>query len=397
MLSLLVTVVLAASVATAPAPPESAADYLADLSAFFKTMDEKYPFFDAKKIRSDWEKTKKTLAKRAARCQSDSEFMGIVVDAMRCLRDGHMKFVKRRVDPPSSEPELFAGLRLLPGIKGTVVVMSSEKNLAQALPPGTIITKIDGKSARKTLDRRAAELWKRGGGFSSPQRASFMEYRYALSGKRGAKHRLHYRDGRKQRSIELICNRELGRWDVNYHLPDGLTVVGKSMLYGSLPGDIGYLWIKKMDDSVERGIRDAIAASPNAKGWIVDLRANLGGGYASSTKTLLRELKRPVAGIIDSGTVSAGETFARDLVNQCGAKLYGQRTAGASSTKDEFTFPSGLATIRYSVGTRGSYDGTPIEYNGVKPHVELEPDPRVLAQGKNYEIEYVRAMLIKGK
>ena len=48
--------------------------------------------------------------------------------------------------------------------------------------------KVDGKPAREVMEERGAETWKKGGFFSSPQRAIFFEYRLPFTGKRGDKH-----------------------------------------------------------------------------------------------------------------------------------------------------------------------------------------------------------------
>jgi C-terminal processing protease CtpA/Prc len=102
-----------------------------------------------------------------------------------------------------------------------------------------------------------------------------------------------------------------------------------------------------------------------------------------------------VACIVDAGCVSAGETFARDLHNICKARVYGATTAGSSSSKKVFELPSGIASIRYSVRSRGGIGGKPIEFHGIEPHVPLEAIPEIVAEGKNSEIEIVRRELLK--
>src|SRR5512143_3250484 len=89
------------------------------------------------------------------------------------------------------------------------------------------------------------------------------------------------------------------------------------------------------------GMRQALAAYPDAKGWILDLRGNGGGGYDDKLIGLLKTLPRPVAVLLDAGCISAGETLARDLARNADARLIGARTAGASSSKRQWTFPSG--------------------------------------------------------
>jgi len=118
----------------------------------------------------------------------------------------------------------------------------------------------------------------------------------------------------------------------------------------------------------------------------VDIRGNGGGGYDSELVGLIKNLPRPVAAILDAGCISAGETVARDLVKQADARLFGTVTAGSSSSKRMWKFPSGIASIRFSTRSRFGPDGKPIEFNGVAPHVEVEPDPEEVLAGKNSEI-----------
>jgi C-terminal processing protease CtpA/Prc len=150
-----------------------------------------------------------------------------------------------------------------------------------------------------------------------------------------------------------------------------------------------------MDESVEGGIGKAMETVSDARGWIVDLRGNTGGGYEPSLKKLIGELEKPVGCIVDAGCVSAGETFARDLWNVCKARIYGGKTAGSSSSKRVFALPSGIASIRYSVRSRGGIGGKPIEFHGIEPHVPLEAIPEWVADGKNCEIEIVRRELLR--
>ena len=150
----------------------------------------------------------------------------------------------------------------------------------------------------------------------------------------------------------------------------------------------------RIDPTVEKGIAAAMEAHGDVDGWIVDLRGNTGGGYVRSLKTLLGRLKRPVAAIIDAGCISAGETVTRDLVNQCGARLFGATSAGSSTKKNTWTFPSGIAKVRYSIQSRFGVKNKPIEFNGITPDEEVLAVPEELQQGKNSALlraeEYLR-------
>lgn len=356
-----------------------------DLAALFEELDRGYPFFGVKKIDKEWKALKKRLGKQVRRCRDETQFMqDFVQPVLRCLRDGHLRITDVR-PKVAHEPEFYPPLSLLPATKKRVVVMSTNRNLASTLPPGTVITRIDGKPARKVLEMNAELSWRKGGFFSSPQRARFWEYRFPFSGTKGRKIKLHYLVGRKQKSIDLVANVEVGSWPHNYNQPEDLVQAGKSVWHSKLESGFGYIWLRRMDESVESGIRAALAAHGDARGWIVDLRGNTGGGYDSTLKTITAKLKQPVAAIIDAGSVSAAETYTRDLVNICKARVFGATSAGSSSKKKEWTFPSGIAKLRYSVESRHSHKGA-IEYHGVTPDVEVEAVPEELQQGLNSEI-----------
>jgi C-terminal processing protease CtpA/Prc len=101
-----------------------------------------------------------------------------------------------------------------------------------------------------------------------------------------------------------------------------------------------------------------------------------------------------VAAIIDAGCISAGETLARDLVNYAEAHLFGATTAGASSSKMTWSFPSGIASIRIPTRSRMGIDGTLIEFNGIAPQEEIEAKPEDVRQGKNTEILAAEAWIL---
>lgn len=373
------------------------AAYVKDVEALIAEIDRKYPFFKIKGIEKGWARAKRDIPRRAARVKTDAEFIELIADVLRQLRDGHASFieVKPKVDAPGV---FYCGVALAPLVsqerkpkKGTqpkpvaAVVLWAEGSLSKVMPPGTIVTKIDGESAARVLERSAQESWAMGGFFSSPQRARFFAYRTPLSGPRGDKHVFHYRAGKKEKKVTLVNQYETRRWAHNYLQPD-LTSTGKSIGYARLESGVAYVYLRRIDASVESGLRKAIDACADAKGWIVDLRGNTGGGYDSGFVAQLKRLKKPVAVIIDAGCISAGETVARDLVRHSGARLFGQTSAGSSSKKTQFALPSGLATVRFSVESRNGVRG-PIEFHGIEPDEVVWCDPAELQAGRNSEIE----------
>ncbi|MEE9392488.1 MAG: S41 family peptidase [Planctomycetota bacterium] len=367
--------------------------YAKELKGFFKDVDANYPFFKSKGIEKDWKKSKASLRKRAKACKDDVTFVMIVKEAIDKLRDGHASFRAVRPKMPRIEAEYFPGISLLPASKGRVVVMSTIKALAKDFPPGTLITKINGKGARAYLDAQSKAAWDRGGYFSSPQRARLIEYRLPFRGKQGESFKLQYRSKNRTRNKKLRATRKVGPWPKNYHLPEGLVALGDSIFHVALSKDLGYCWMTAMGAAAEENLKKVQAAHPKVGSWILDLRGNKGGGYAKSMKTTIRGFGTSVAVIVDAGSISAAETFARDLVEVCRGRLFGATTAGSSSTKRVFEFPSKVASVRYSVGARRGLKGKPIEFFGILSHERLEADPEDLAAGRNTEIEAAKKWL----
>ena len=77
--------------ASSPSEAKGKKVYLDDFQAFVKEVDKSYPFFDLKKNRKHWKTSKKAFLKRAKACKSDDEFMLLVFDAVKVLRDAHIQ------------------------------------------------------------------------------------------------------------------------------------------------------------------------------------------------------------------------------------------------------------------------------------------------------------------
>jgi hypothetical protein len=361
--------------------------YEADMAAFIAEVDKTCPFFDLKGIRADWSAAKPRLAAAARACRSDTEFLGLVIDAIRCLRDAHMDLGGLKAKAPDPPPRYYPGVSFLPAVGNAVVVMAAPPAQEKTLPVGTVVAEIDGKDARQVLEARAKEAWARGGSFSSPQRARLFEYRLALAGPtKGEPHRVTYLAGKTKRTVILPAAVEARGWPHAYNLPANLARVGRSFFYAKLPSGVGYMYIRRADESTGPGLAEALAKVPDAKGWIVDLRGNGGGGYDEALVKAIQALPRPSAVLIDAGCISAGETLARDFARYAGARLFGSTTAGSSSSKQQWAFPSGIATVTFSVRSRWRADSKPIEFNGIDPDEVVEEVPAEMARGQNSAI-----------
>ena len=171
--------------------------------------------------------------------------------------------------------------------------------------------------------------------------------------------------------------------------------MGRSFFYTGLDDDVGYMYLRRVDASVPTGIDEALKAHPDLNGWIVDLRGNGGGGHDRDLIDRIKRFPRPIAVLIDAGCVSAGETLARDFRRYADARLFGSTSAGSSSAKRTWSFPSGIASVRFPVRSRWRTDGEPIEFNGIGPDVHVEAVPEEVIAGKNSAIVRARQYLLK--
>ncbi|NIP24304.1 MAG: DUF1349 domain-containing protein [Phycisphaerae bacterium] len=364
---------------------EGGVSFEEDLEAFFRETDNTYPFFDLKGIRNDWEQTKKELRRQIKACSSDEQFLEIATKAVLCLRDSHMWFRNAKAALPQWPPKYYPGISFMPAINNQVVLMTDRTNLHPNLKAGTIVVKIDGKEARQYLEDRAKARWDEGG-ISGPQRARIFAYRIPLrSENKGQKHTVTVIAEGKQVDIELTSDVEARGWPHWYNRPANLKHVG-SCAYTKLPSGVGYIYLRRVDGTTGLGIREAFAAYDDAKGWIIDLRGNGGGGYDQALYEVLKVLPQPLAVIIDAGCTSAGETLARDMVRYTNARLFGSATAGSSSSKRTWNFPSGIATLSLPRRSRWGISGEPIEFNGIRPDEHVEAVPEEVQNGLNSAI-----------
>jgi hypothetical protein len=374
------------------------ATYVTDWTAFIREVDQAYPFFELKEIRRDWVQAKARLSERANTCASDGEFLNLVAEAIRTLRDAHMGLSQTKVPLPPWPKRYYPGVSFMPATENRVIVMSAEAH-AEIMKPGTVVTKIDGRDARELLEENAKEAWSTDSPYflslSSPQRARLFAYRWPLIACSNQPHILHYLANGGERELRVRCEIEPRGWPHTYCMPTNLARVDRALTYAKLPSGAGYIYLRSVGTETAVGLRQALAAHADAKGWIIDLRGNGGGGYDTNLLAELKALPRPVVALIDAGCISAGETLARDLAQLAGAHLMGSRTAGASSSKRQWQFPSGIASVTFSTRSRWRSDGQPIEFNGIVPDEQIEAVPGEVAGGLNSEIRRAEEYLLR--
>lgn len=389
----------------ADAAVSSPADIFTEaLAAFIKEVDNTYPFFVLKGIGQDWQACKEELIQKVEHCKTNNDFYVLLDEAKRRLRDPHMRFSDLKGEHPRSEIRYYPGVSFLPAVDDRVAIMSCADEYVDKLPVGSIVTEIDGRDAREFIDEQAEKSWKAGGYFSSPQRACLYVYRIPLQGKENDTHQIAIIKDGKPDTVTVTSKWQATGWPHTYAMPKDLKRLG-DCLYGKLSSGYGYIYLRRIRADLVKSIDAALASFEGIRGLIIDLRGNGGGGYSGEVFKRFDKKKGASLGIpfyrgdmvvlIDAGTISAGETFARDLVYYAEAYLMGSRTAGSSSAKRAWRLPHDLGTVTLSRRSRWGFEGEPIEYNGIAPHEAIEVVPAELQSGTNSGIKRAEEYLDK--
>lgn len=174
----------------------------------------------------------------------------------------------------------------------------------------------------------------------------------------------------------------------------------------TLPGDIGYIYVRRIRADLIDSLDRAVGELKSARGLIVDVRGNSGGGFDAARAHRNfnsedgREPRRPryvgpMAVLIDSRCISAGEGWASWFQANGRARFFGTTTAGASSRKTTWELPDKTFKIRFSVKWYRGFLDRPIERVGLVPDVEVRNNAKDLAAGRDTVLEAAREWLLQ--
>jgi carboxyl-terminal processing protease len=169
----------------------------------------------------------------------------------------------------------------------------------------------------------------------------------------------------------------------------------------------GYLRVKSFNAKTRPGIDKGLddLAAHGAKGLVVDLRGNPGGGFEDaiasaeafvpSGTVIARIQKRgeaekiftakgptkltnvPVVVLVDGGTSSGGEIVAAALQAGRHAEVVGTKTLGKWSLQTVDDLPNGYA-IKYTISLIRSGDGKTYDGVGFAPDIEVDMDKKAM-------------------
>jgi carboxyl-terminal processing protease len=374
-------------------------------------------FFQPKGI--DWKAAAREFRASAKKVRTDEEHLKLCARLLGRLEDGHAGIVESKVKlPDESKGRRWTGPRvLLCTLKDRVFVRASFKDAkARGIEPGMEVVKIDNRPARQWLDAKVVSMREQGEGFSTDHQALYAACHQGLADWEGTPITFDLRglDGRAKK-VTIVRSGGPNFAAIGPAFPpEGLKTLGRQS-YGRTASGLGYIHLRDIPGELPDQLDAMLGEVGNAPGWILDMRANGGGGcdheavfgrfLASGEKwrQYTGQGKSPFTGpmvvIIDPGVRSAGETVAGMLKEDGRAYVIGEGpTAGMSSQKSTITVPSGLFTVRFSIHSNKARfnGGKGIEGIGVAPHEVVPYDPRDLASGRDTLILRAEKILREG-
>ncbi|MHC4714369.1 MAG: S41 family peptidase, partial [Planctomycetota bacterium] len=394
-------------------PPESRAasttpvTYEEAFSDLYLTLGRQYPCFELKGI--DWRAVGDDLLPRAKEVETDEEFGLLCMELVAKLEDSHAGLLAGTLKPPGVDfPQWDPGFACLIDDRGRPVVYYVDLNGPAhrgGVRPGMTVVSMNGKDAMGALDE-IMQRTRRYVGYSSDR---YLRYHAAQwLGRRtneGAEVAVMLEDT-EGRTRELELPATLG---VRYlpRLPIPIEGIRDSadVAWRMLDDGIGYIYVRRIRGNLIANLDSAVGELKDAKGIIVDVRGNSGGGFDSSRSH--RNFDRddpgepgrprfagPIAMLVDARCISAGEGWASWFVANKRARLFGEATAGASSRKTVYTLKNGLYKVRFPVKAYKGFLDRPIERRGLEPDVPLRQNAADLAAGRDTVLEAARAYLV---
>lgn len=400
----------------APAWPALETKYTKDVAYLLDEFeDEARDLLAAKRV--DWKAVRKEFDAAARNVKDDVEHVKLCGRLLARLKDGHADFTKVMVSMPDELPQYGVGLCFAEAGNALLVKKSFGPAAASGVEAGFAVVSIDGAKPLDWVTAKARELADRTG-FSTEHAARYAACHWSLAGPAGTKFEIELDRGTKgKKKVTLTCDKSGGvpRYLGSPFPPDGLAPLGKRDAFGKLASGFAYVALGECAGDLPEELDTALAELGTARGLILDMRANNGGGtdhdevfgrFLARGQTLAQYSSKgsanftgPMVVIVDAGTRSTGETISGMFKEDGRAFLIGDSpTAGMSAQKKEFTPPSGLFTVRIAVGSNKQRfnGGAGIEGIGVRPHEIVKWDRKLLAEGVDPLVRRAEELLEKG-
>ena len=354
--------------------------------------------WDESLVGDSWTTKREELLPRIKASTTIEEARAVMAELLDSLEQSHFQVL------PSESYEAIEGVkggrldigltvRLIGDELIVVKVRKGSTSESAGVKAGWQITKLRNKSATELIESfRNAE--------HGPQRAETiagLTVARMLSGGAGKRLSVEFVDGQDvKRNLKIACEQPPGKMFPFGNLPP-IRVDEETKTF---PGNVGYYRFSAFLDPmrVMPAWRKAIKNPQHDKGFVIDLRGNIGGiagmtmGMASAfssqptalgtitqkgsklklvTNRVKRPYKGPVAVLVDECSISSSEILAGGLQDLKMARVFGQRTAGLAYPSLIIKLPNGDG-FQYAFADYHSASGARLEKTGVVPDVEIE-------------------------
>jgi nitrous oxidase accessory protein NosD len=366
------------------------------LNDLHQTLGAEYPFFRLKQI--DWPAVGRELLPRAAKIKTDSEFGRLCLELVARLEDSHAVLGEGRLDVPSVPfPNWHSGFACLlgEGDKPMIYCVVPDSPAEKAgLSPGMILAEVNGQPAATAMERLMRQA-RQYSGFSSERflRCQAVQW-LGLEMEQNATVSLELQATNGQ-SLQTNLPASL-QWGPMPRLPVPIPGVSESanVSWTQLDGGIGYIRVRRIREDLIPRLDKAVAELKDARGLIMDVRGNSGGGFDSRRAERNFALndreeperprfKGPMALLLDSWFIAEKR-----------ARTFGETTAGASSAKRSYTLTNGFYTVTFPIKPYSGFLERWIERRGLEPDVPVRQAARDLAAGRDTVLETAKSYLL---
>lgn len=389
--------------------PETIAEDVSYAEAFrdlYDTLGRRYPCFALKGI--DWAAVGDELLPKVEEVKTDEQFGLLCLQLVARLEDSHASLMPAKAQLPQLPfGKWDPGFACLLDDRDRPVVyyVDAGSPAEQAgVAVGMAVTRVDGVPVGEVMESWSKETT-RYAGFSSRRYLDYQAARmFCRQVAQGQIVEVELeRPGGEVMTCSLACN--LG---IRYlpRLPVPIPGISDSanVSWTMLDDQIGYLYVRRIGNDLVERLDLAVGQLQQAKGLIVDVRGNSGGGFDASrahrnfTPDDGQEPDRPrfhgpIALVFDARCISAGEGWASWFIAQKHARTFGEATAGASSRKEIYPLKNGLFRVQFSVKAYTGFLDRPIELRGLEPEIPVRQNANDLVARRDTVLEAAKKYL----
>ncbi len=306
------------------------------------------------------------------------------------------------IDPPTVEyPRWDPGLACLLDDRQRPVIYHVDRGGPadqRGVKVGMTVVAINGRPAKELIEETMIRL-RRYSGFSCDRILRYQTARWFVrQAERNATVTIEIEDtDGSVRSFRLSAS-----MDVRYLPRRPVPIRGISdssnVDWTMLDGQIGLIYVRRIRNDLIRKLDQAVGELNDARAIIVDVRGNSGGGfdYHRAHRNFVADRSEepdrprfggPMALLIDSRCISAGEGWASWFIANRRARVFGTATAGASARKTTCELKNKLYKVTFPVKAYKGYLDRIIERRGLEPDEEVRQNAKDLAAGRDTVLE----------